>query len=135
MKEKLQRFMYGRYGLDSFGKFYNYSLFSTDAFGELCTCKTGECIILLCWALLIYTYFRMFSRQTYKRACENQAYLAKTAKVRHFFASQKSIMAQRKTHHIYKCPTCKQKYVYQKAKAVLKSAVRNVTQHLSRRAK
>ena len=38
MKEKLQRFMYGRYGLDSFGKF-------TDAFGELCTCKTGECII------------------------------------------------------------------------------------------
>lgn len=45
MKEKLQRFMYGRYGLDSFWEIYNYSLFSTDAFGELCTCKTGECII------------------------------------------------------------------------------------------
>ena len=42
--------------------------------------RLGSVLSLLCWALLIYTYFRMFSRQTYKRACENQAYLAKTAK-------------------------------------------------------
>mgnify|MGYP000444185619 CR=1 FL=1 len=95
---------------------YNYSLFSTDALANFVPARLGSVLSLLCWALLIYTYFRMFSRQTYKRACENQAYLAKTAKVRHFFASQKSIMAQRKTHHIYKCPTCKQKIRVPKGK-------------------
>ena len=116
MKEKITTLYVWKIWIRFLWEIYNYSLFSTDAFGELCTCKTGECIILLCWALLIYTYFRMFSRQTYKRACENQAYLAKTAKVRHFFASQKSIMAQRKTHHIYKCPTCKQKIRVPKGK-------------------
>ena len=94
MKEKLQRFMYGRYGLDSFGKFTIIVSLVLMLLANFVPARLGSVLSLLCWALLIYTYFRMFSRQTYKRACENQAYLAKTAKVRHFFASQKSIMAQ-----------------------------------------
>ena len=61
------------------------------------------------WACIIYTYFRMFSRKIYKRSAENQAFLAKTYKIRCFFSRQKDLMAQRKTHHIYKCPTCRQK--------------------------
>ena len=93
MKEKLQRFMYGRYGLDSFGKFTIIVSLVLMLLANFVPARLGSVLSLLCWALLIYTYFRMFSRQTYKRACENQAYLAKTAKVRHFFASQKSIMA------------------------------------------
>ncbi|RGS73755.1 hypothetical protein [Dorea formicigenerans] len=116
MKEKLQRFMYGRYGLDSFGKFTIIVSLVLMLLANFVPARLGSVLSLLCWALLIYTYFRMFSRQTYKRACENQTYLAKTAKVRRFFASQKSIMAQRKTHHIYKCPTCKQKIRVPKGK-------------------
>ena len=42
MKEKLQRFMYGRYGLDSFGKIYNYSLFSTDALANFVPARLGR---------------------------------------------------------------------------------------------
>ena len=118
MKEKLQRFMYGRYGLDSFGKFTIIVSLVLMLLANFVPARLGSVLSLLCWALLIYTYFRMFSRQTYKRACENQAYLAKTAKVRHTNVR-----------------LVNRKYVYQKAKAVLKSAVRNVTQHLSRRAK
>ena len=116
MKEKLQRFMYGRYGLDSFGKFTIIVSLVLMLLANFVPARLGSVLSLLCWALLIYAYFRMFSRQTYKRACENQTYLAKTAKVRHFFASQKSMMAQRKTHHIYKCPTCKQKIRVPKGK-------------------
>lgn len=116
MKEKLQRFMYGRYGLDSFGKFTIIVSLVLMLLANFAPARLGSVLSLLCWALLIYTYFRMFSRHTYKRACENRAYLTKTAKVRHFFTSQKSIMAQRKTHHIYKCPTCKQKIRVPKGK-------------------
>ena len=64
---------------------------------------------ILAWACIIYAYFRMFSRNIYKRSSENQAFLTKTYKIRCFFARQKNMMAQGKTHHIYKCPTCKQK--------------------------
>ena len=109
MKEKLQRLMYGRNGLDSFGKFTFIVSLVLMLLANFEHAILESVLLKEWWSIVIYTYIRMFSRQTYKRACENQAYLAKTAKVRHFFASQKSIMAQRKTHHIYKCPTCKQK--------------------------
>ena len=68
------------------------------------------------WVCLIYAYFRMFSRNIYKRAAENQAFLKKTARIRSWFYKQKSMMAQRKTHRIFKCPTCKQKIRVPKGK-------------------
>ena len=72
MKEKLQRFMYGRYGLDSFGKFTIIISLVLMLLANFVPARMGSVLSLLCWALLIYTYFRVFSRQTYKRACENQ---------------------------------------------------------------
>ena len=71
---------------------------------------------LLSWACIILAYFRMFSKNIYKRSSENQAYLRKTYKIRCWFARQKNMMAQRRTHHIYKCPTCKQKIRIPKGK-------------------
>lgn len=106
MREKLIRFMSGRYGLDSFGK---CTLVLAIILTLLSALFGSEMMNLLSWALLIYTYFRIFSKNIYKRYAENQAYLSKTAKIRYWFAKQKSMMKQRKTHHIYKCPTCKQK--------------------------
>ena len=60
-------------------------------------------------ATLIYTYYRMFSRNIYKRASENQNFLNKTANIIKKINKQKSILKQRKVYRIYKCPTCKQK--------------------------
>lgn len=106
MKEKLIRFMYGRYGIDSFGKFLLI-------IGLIALCLSGRnerlSFILISWMILIYEYYRMFSRDIYRRSAENQWYLSKTAKLRSFCFRQKSLMQQRKTHHIYKCPTCRQK--------------------------
>lgn len=106
MKEKLIRFMYGRYGIDSLGKFLLIA-------GLIALFLSGRSErplwIFLSWALLLYEYFRMFSRNIYKRSAENQWYLGKTASLRTFFFRQRDLMRQRKTHHIYKCPTCRQK--------------------------
>ena len=106
MKEKFMRFMYGRYGVDTLGK---YSLGAGLATMVLSIVFDSYTLSLLSWFFIILTYFRMFSRNLYKRSSENQAFLNKTYKLRTWFGKQKNMMAQRKTHHIYRCPGCKQK--------------------------
>lgn len=113
MKEKFIRFMAGRYGIDSFGKF-------TLVIGLIALILAGwsDNIVFsaLAWVCIIYAYFRMFSRNVYKRAAENQTYLNKTARMRGWFTQQKNMWSQRKTYHIYKCPTCRQKIRIPKGK-------------------
>ena len=106
MKEKFMRFMYGRYGVDTLGK---YSLGAGLATMVLSIVFDSYTLSLLSWFFIILTYFRMFSRNLYKRSSENQTFLNKTYKLRTWFGKQKNMMAQRKTHHIYRCPGCKQK--------------------------
>ena len=59
--------------------------------------------------LLFYGYFRMSSRNLYKRSEENRTYLNNTATLRYKWNAKLSQLKQLRTHHIYKCPTCKQK--------------------------
>ena len=105
--------MYGRYGVDSLGKFLVALAFIAIILSNI---TDSRILPLLSWILLIYAYFRMFSKQVYKRAAENQLFLSKTSKIRNWFYKEKNMMAQRKTHRIYKCPTCKQKIRVPKGK-------------------
>lgn len=106
MREKLRRFMMGRYGVDSFSKFMMGAVLVMWVLDMFLHSR-----ILYSWSILliIYVYFRMFSRNVTKRYEENQKFLAIKSKVLSRFRSEKSQLKQRKTHHIYKCPTCKQK--------------------------
>lgn len=113
LKEKFMKFMYGRYGVDSFGKFTVAVAF---IFIILANIMDSGILSTLAWACLFYSYFRMFSKNVYKRSSENQLFLAKTAKIRGWFFKQKNMFAQRKTHCIFKCPTCKQKIRVPKGK-------------------
>ena len=69
----------------------------------------GPVFSTLAMVLLILGYFRMFSRNVQKRYQENCTYYRYANKIRDFFKKQKSYLQQSKTHHIYKCPKCKQK--------------------------
>lgn len=105
MKEKLYRFMQGRYGSDQLNRFLMILViicFAVSLFGV-------RPFYLLGIVLLIYAYLRMLSRNIYKRSAENSAYLRYEYKVKQKFAKLKRDIKQRKTHHIYKCPSCKQK--------------------------
>ncbi len=113
MRRKFEQFMQGRYGMDSFGK----ALFwATMICLVISLFSRRNIFYTLALLLLIYSYFRMFSRNYGKRYAENQKYLQLTAKVRTKFAGLKRNMRQRKTHHIYKCPNCKQKIRIPKGK-------------------
>ncbi|MGM9535618.1 MAG: hypothetical protein ACI3VR_10205 [Intestinibacter sp.] len=119
MKEKLARFMQGRYGNDQLNNFLMKAfLVEFLLYFLLRGVSRGlsTAMYYLGFATIIYVYYRLFSRNIYKRASENQAFLNKTANIRSKINSQKSMMQQRKTHRIYKCPTCKQKVRVPKGK-------------------
>ena len=116
MKEKFIRFMQGRYGVDQLSKFILILGLVFVVISALFNNALSLLTYILGWVMVIYCYFRIFSRNIPKRYAENQAYLAKTYKIRTFFGKQKNIWQQRKTHHIYTCPSCKHKIRIPKGK-------------------
>lgn len=116
-RERLIRFMQGRYGIDQLSKF----ILAVGVILVLISALFGDhpaALIpyFLGWLLVIYCYYRVFSRNVTKRYAENQAFLARTYRIRSFFRSQKNIWGQRKMYHIYTCPSCRQKIRIPKGK-------------------
>lgn len=110
MKEKIGRFMAGRYGNDKLNQFMMavflgcavLNLFIRNAYAST-VLNSWECLLIL------LVYIRMFSRNISKRYAENQKYLALENRLRRFWGQKRYLMQQRKEYHIYKCPGCKQK--------------------------
>ena len=117
MKDKLNKFMQGRYGVDQFARFtLGVALFVIVIGSFLRRNVAGGILDTLGFILIIYTYFRIFSRNVSARYAENQRYLQATAKIRYWFDQQKKLMEERKYHHIYTCPKCRQKIRIPKGK-------------------
>ena len=68
-KEKFMQFMYGRYGIDTLGK---WTVGLGLAIMLIAGWTSNSKLSLLSWVLIIYSYYRMFSRNIYKRSHENQ---------------------------------------------------------------
>ena len=110
MKDKLNKFMQGRYGVDQFARFtLGVALLCIVIGSFLRTGIAGEILDMLGFILIIYTYYRILSRNVSARYGENQKYLGYTQNIRNRFDKEKNMMQQRKTHHIYTCPGCGQK--------------------------
>ena len=111
MKDKFYRFMQGRYGVDQFAKFtMGVALVSIVLAIFVNTgSSAGSLLDMLGLVAIVYTYFRIFSRNISKRAQENQKYLSATAKLRQRLNKEKNMMKQRKDYNIYTCPSCGQK--------------------------
>lgn len=106
MRQRMMNFMRGRYGLDQLNIFiagFIIFLMVLNLFFK------NPIISILGFALIVYLYFRMFSRNITKRSDENTLYLKKTWKIRMRLRKEKGYMQLRKTHHIYRCPSCRQK--------------------------
>ena len=106
MKEKMQRFMAGRYGADELSKAHSVAvmiLLLLSMFGRL------GILYWLALALMIYSIWRMFSKNVSKRYEENQKYLNCRYKATVKIDRMKKHFAQRKIYRFYKCPQCKQK--------------------------
>lgn len=102
MKEKFYRFMQGRYGSDPFSQFL---LIVAIVLLVLNILLRNAVLELIPFGILIYTYFRMFSKNIAARSRENQKYLEITRVIREKFQNGK----QGLKYHIYRCPSCGQK--------------------------
>lgn len=71
-KERFQQFMYGRYGVDEFSHTLAYTSIGMFILHAIFRIPVIDNLGML---ILIYCYFRIFSRSIYKRAAENQKYL------------------------------------------------------------
>lgn len=110
MRDKFIRFMQGRNGVDDLSRFSMVTAFVLIILAMFFSGSgVGAVLDFLGLAAIVYTYFRIFSRDTQKRYAEDQKYLNKTAGLRGRFDRWKNRMAQRKTYHIYTCPGCGQK--------------------------
>ena len=106
MKERMQRFMAGRYGNDQLNQF----IFIVAIISMVLEIITRQSLFYtLTLVLLILAYVRVFSRNINKRYEENMKFLQKKDAILNKFRKQKYYAAQRRNYHIYTCPQCKQK--------------------------
>lgn len=113
MRNWLIRLMEGRHGVDYYSRFLSIA----------------ACILLvlsifldstLLWVaalfLLILSYFRIFSKNEYKRAEENRRYLTLRSRVTSKFYSWKQRRSQGKDYRFFSCPDCHAKVRVPKGK-------------------
>ena len=113
MKERMQRFMAGRYGNDQLNQF----IFIVAIISMVLEIITRQSLFYtLTLVLLILAYVRVFSRNINKRYEENMKFLQKKDAILNKFRKQKYYAAQRRNFHIYTCPQCKQKIRIPKGK-------------------
>lgn len=106
MKERLQRFMMGRYGNDQLNQF----IFILAIISMVIEIFTRQSLFYtLTLILLILAYVRALSRNINKRYEENAKFLEKKDAILNKFRKQKYYASQRKEFHIYTCPQCHQK--------------------------
>lgn len=109
MRERLQRFMQGRYGVDQLSNFIvvvAVVLLVIEMF--LPSFRIRSILNLIAVCMLVYSYYRIFSRNHYKRYAENERFLKYFGRTHRWMAKKKNRFVQRKTHRFFKCPCCKQ---------------------------
>lgn len=98
---KISAFLYGRNGFDDLAKLsliLSIVVFLIYGFWPMGIVKL--LISFVSYGLMIYAYFRILSKNVYKRRKENKKYLGA-------INMTKTRWKQRKTHKFYRCPKCK----------------------------
>ena len=106
MRNWLQRVMAGRYGVDEYSRFLNIVALVSLVLSILFNNGLSVFFWLLAIISLVWTYFRMFSRNTYKCRAENNAYLTIRYNMTRKLSGLKQRMQQKRYYRFYKCPKC-----------------------------
>ena len=106
MREKLRQFMIGRYGTDGLNQFLSIASLVLLLIAII---SRVSLFTYLGAALLIFCYYRTFSRNISKRTEENYKFYTLKDRADNKFKGWKEQWANRKVYHYYRCPQCRQK--------------------------
>lgn len=106
LKMKFMRFMQGRNGVDQLSQFLNIVILIIFGISLFVRWKPLYWIGL---ALLIYMYFRIFSKNISKRYAENQMFCNMRYDLAIKKNKKKQEWQQRKIYRFFRCPMCRQK--------------------------
>lgn len=109
MKDKIIKFMQGRYGVDQLYRFQVTLSLAALLLSMLLRKHAGlsNLLTLAAMVLLIWAAVRAMSRNVQKRYLENLHFLEKLGSIRQKLRMRKERFAQRKDYKFFVCPTCK----------------------------
>ena len=97
----------GRYGSDEFNRFLLVLMIIPLIASIFIRTKISIVFWGVAILILIYSYFRMFSKNIYKRRAENQRYLNIRNKFLCFVSNTKEKIRTRRYYKFFKCPSCR----------------------------
>ena len=107
LRQRTACFMAGRNGNDQF----NFFLLIADVvlllLASIFSRRLGGLLYPLVLVLLGYSYFRMLSRNLYKRRTENERFLRLYGRVMSKLRLLKERWVQRRDYKFFTCPSCK----------------------------
>ncbi|MDE6123963.1 MAG: hypothetical protein K2G22_01865 [Eubacterium sp.] len=108
---KFQRFMYGRYGIDQLYRgllwIYFTILIISAILGRAVDYRIYTILSVAGLAIVVFAFFRVFSKNLEKRRKENAKWLVFENKVKKHFRLFRDRWKFRSTHIFRKCPKCK----------------------------
>lgn len=107
MRQRFSQFMVGRNGNDQFNIFLLVVDVVLLLVSGIFDGMLGKILHILVVLLLLYTYFRMFSRNLTRRREENGKYMRLRYKVSAEFKIRRERWVQRKDYKFFTCPNCK----------------------------
>ena len=104
IRASFARFMSGRYGADQLSYAMVITALVLTVIGSIAHVML---LTLLADALLIVMFVRMFSKNRYQRAHENQVFLERTQGIRRAVTEWMNRMKNSKKYRYFTCPKCK----------------------------
>ena len=134
MRAWFTRIMAGRNGMDALNRFLSVVLLVLVLASMLLrNIRLAGSLSMIALALLVYVYFRMFSRNIYRRQQENGAYLRERYKITSWWNGLRDRWAQRKDYRFYKCPSCRTRLRVPRGKGKLNIVCRKCGTSFQRR--
>lgn len=106
MKDRIARFMIGRNGNDQLNLFLLISSVVLLVVGAFTGGIIRSVLRLAAFVFLAFTYYRMLSKDVYKRREENSKYLQIRYRVFAKLKALKERWVQRKDYKFFQCPSC-----------------------------
>ncbi len=107
MRNFFARLLQGRYGADNLSRLITVAALIPAVAAVFLRGLARNILWTAAIILLVFAYYRIFSRNISARSRENQKYLRIKNRIATKIRLRKDMLSQRKTHRFFRCPECR----------------------------